>query len=110
MVLLLLLAASSFSRWLVQADKALEVYKLMRASNTRGSPECYTAAVHACSQKGDLDSALSVFDDLKKDGVRPDEVEVASQVVAEQQHSSLIRWFSCPYYAVFLGKSLESFA
>lgn len=59
-------------------DKALEVYKRMRSSNTRGSPECYTAAVHACSQNGDLDSALSVFDDLKKDGVRPDEVEVAS--------------------------------
>jgi pentatricopeptide repeat protein len=59
---------------LIQVDRALEVYKTMRANRIQGTPECYTAAVHACSQKGDLDAALSLYDDLKKDGVQPDEV------------------------------------
>jgi len=58
----------------VQVEKALEVYQSMRQSNVIGSPECYTAAVHACSQKGDLDYALTVYDDMKKDGVKPDQV------------------------------------
>lgn len=55
-------------------EKALEVYQSMRESQTIGSPECYTAVVHACSQKGDLDYALTVLDDMKKDGVKPDQV------------------------------------
>jgi pentatricopeptide repeat protein len=52
------------------------VYREMRASSIIGSPECYTAAVHACSQKGDLECALSILEDLKKDGVKPDEVSI----------------------------------
>lgn len=55
-------------------DRALEVYQNMRESNVKGSPACYTAVVHACSQKGNVDYALLVYDDLKKDGVKPDEV------------------------------------
>jgi pentatricopeptide repeat protein len=31
-------------------------------------------AVNACSQKGDLDSALGVYNDMMRNGVRPDEV------------------------------------
>ena len=58
-------------------DRALEVYQMMREDDVRGSPACYTAAVHACSQKGDLDYALSVYEDLKTDGVTPDEVSEA---------------------------------
>ena len=55
-------------------EKALEVYESMRESNVKGSPECYTAIVHACSQKGELEYALTVYDHLKQDGVKPDEV------------------------------------
>jgi pentatricopeptide repeat protein len=55
-------------------DRAFEVYKQMRESRVRGTPECYTAAVHACSPTGDLDLALSVFEDMRNDGVKPDAV------------------------------------
>lgn len=57
-------------------ERALEVYKRMRSSKVAGTAECYTAAVHACSQKGYLEFALSIYEDMKKDGVRPDEVHI----------------------------------
>ena len=60
----------------------------MRKDNVKGSPACFTAAVHACSQKGDLDYALSVYKDLKKDGVKPDEVSQLSSQTSE----NILRW------------------
>lgn len=57
-----------------QVERALEVYNRMRSSRIKANIECYTAAVHACSQKGYLKSALSIFIDLKEDDIRPDEV------------------------------------
>ena len=53
---------------------ALEVYQSMRKDNVKEFPACYTAAVHACSQKGNLDYAITVYQDLKTDGVKPNEV------------------------------------
>lgn len=55
-------------------ERALEVYKRMRSSKVSGTTECYTAAVHACSHKGYLNIALSIYDDMREDGVQPDEV------------------------------------
>lgn len=34
----------------------------------------YTIAVGSCSETGDLEFALSVYSDMKKNGVTPDEV------------------------------------
>ena len=45
-------------------------------TDVRQGPLIATAAVHACSQKGDLECALTILEDLKKDGVKPDEVSV----------------------------------
>lgn len=48
----------------------------MRSSKVAGTAECYTAAVHACRQKGYLKFALSIYEDMQKDGVLPDEVHI----------------------------------
>lgn len=42
--------------------------------NIKGTPEVYTIAVNSCSQVGDLEFALSVYGDMKRNGVVPDEV------------------------------------
>lgn len=40
----------------------------------KGTPEVYTIAVNCCSQSGDLDFASSVYQDMIRKGVQPDEV------------------------------------
>lgn len=47
---------------------------MLHEYNIKGTPVVYTIAVSSCSQTGDLDFALSVYDDMKKKGVMPDEV------------------------------------
>lgn len=42
--------------------------------NIKGTPEVYTIAVNSCSQVGDLEFALCVYGDMKRNGVVPDEV------------------------------------
>lgn len=40
----------------------------------KGTPEVYTIAVNSCSGNGDWEFACSVFDDMTKNGIIPDEV------------------------------------
>ena len=40
----------------------------------KGTPEVYTIAVNCCSQSCDWDFASSVYQDMTKNGVQPDEV------------------------------------
>lgn len=42
--------------------------------NIKGTPEVYTIAINCCSQTGDWEFACSVYDDMTKKGVIPDEV------------------------------------
>lgn len=42
--------------------------------NIEGTPEVYTIAVNSCSNSGDWDFALSVYSDMTKKGLLPDEV------------------------------------
>lgn len=42
--------------------------------NIKGTPEVYTIAVNSCSNSGDWDFALSVYSDMTKKGLLPDEV------------------------------------
>lgn len=37
-------------------------------------PEVYTIAVNCCSQNGNWEFARSIYDDMSKKGVNPDEV------------------------------------
>lgn len=53
-----------------------------------GSPACFTAAVYTCIKKGHLDYALSVYEDIKKDGVKPNEVSQLSSQTSE----NILRW------------------
>lgn len=40
----------------------------------KGTPELYTIAVNSCSENGDWEFACSVYNDMTKKGVLPDEV------------------------------------
>ena len=59
---------------ILQASRAREVYKMLHKYKIKGSPEVYTIAVSNCSDTGDLDFALSIYDDMTRNKVLPDEV------------------------------------
>lgn len=80
-------------------ERALEVYKRMRSSKVVATTECYTAAVHACSPKGYIKVALSIYEDMKNDGVRPDEVDVKI-VRLSLYHQTLLRVHGLKYLVV----------
>ncbi|KAK1325899.1 Pentatricopeptide repeat-containing protein [Acorus calamus] len=58
-----------------QVDQAHEVYKMMNQFNIKGTAEVYTIAVYSCSQTGNLDFALKVYNDMTRKGVVPDEAK-----------------------------------
>ncbi|XP_039154970.1 pentatricopeptide repeat-containing protein MRL1, chloroplastic-like isoform X1 [Eucalyptus grandis] len=55
-------------------DWAKEIYKLMDEYKIKGTPDLYTIAINSCSQTCDWEFALSVYNDMKKKGVVPDEI------------------------------------
>ncbi|WOL09660.1 pentatricopeptide repeat-containing protein MRL1, chloroplastic [Canna indica] len=57
-----------------QVDRTHEVYKMLQEYNITGTPEVYTIAARSCSQTGDLEFALRIYDDMKRKGVIPDEM------------------------------------
>lgn len=59
---------------LAKVNRTREVYKMLQEYNITGTPEVYTIAVRSCSQIGDLEFALKIYDDMKTKGVTPDEV------------------------------------
>lgn len=50
------------------------MYKMIHKYKIKGSSEVYTIAVNCCSQTGDWEFACTVYDDMIKKGVVPDEV------------------------------------
>ncbi|KAK8944396.1 Pentatricopeptide repeat-containing protein [Platanthera zijinensis] len=65
-----------------QANRAREVYKMLHLYNIKGTPDVYTIAVSSCSQNGDLDFALTIYDDMKRNGVEPDEMFLSTIIDA----------------------------
>ncbi|XWS55041.1 hypothetical protein CRYUN_Cryun10bG0140900 [Craigia yunnanensis] len=61
-----------------QVDRAWEAYKMIHEFNIRGTPEVYTIAVNCCSQTGGWEFACSVYNDMKRKGVAPDEVFISA--------------------------------
>ncbi|XP_020598336.1 pentatricopeptide repeat-containing protein MRL1, chloroplastic isoform X2 [Phalaenopsis equestris] len=57
-----------------QAKRAREVYKMLHLFNIKGTPDVYTIAVNSCCENGDLEFALSIYDDMKNNCVLPDEM------------------------------------
>ncbi|KAJ9562971.1 hypothetical protein OSB04_008131 [Centaurea solstitialis] len=57
-----------------QVERAREIYGMIQEFNIKGTPEVYTIAVNSCSGNGDWEFACSVFNDMSKNGVIPDEM------------------------------------
>nr|GEV97710.1 pentatricopeptide repeat-containing protein MRL1, chloroplastic isoform X1 [Tanacetum cinerariifolium] len=57
-----------------QVERAREIYGMIKKFKIKGTPEVYTIAVNSCSGNGDWEFACSVFDDMTKDGILPDEM------------------------------------
>lgn len=47
---------------------------MLQVYNIKGTADVYTIAVNSCSQTGDLAFALNIYDDMKRNGILPDEV------------------------------------
>lgn len=54
---------------------------MIRQYDIRGTAELYTIAVNSCSHGGDWEFACSVYDDMIRTGVAPDEVEILNSVI-----------------------------
>ncbi|XP_020088204.1 pentatricopeptide repeat-containing protein MRL1, chloroplastic [Ananas comosus] len=63
-----------------QVDRAREVYKMLNHYNIKGTSEVYTIAVRSCSLNDDLGFALKIYDDMKRNGVTPDEMFLSTIV------------------------------
>ncbi|KAG6571044.1 Pentatricopeptide repeat-containing protein MRL1, chloroplastic, partial [Cucurbita argyrosperma subsp. sororia] len=63
-----------------QVDRAREVYKMIHDCKIKGTPEVYTIAVNCCSQSCDWDFASSVYQDMTKNGVQPDEIFLSALI------------------------------
>lgn len=57
-----------------QVERAREIYGMIEEFKIKGTPEVYTIAVNSCSGSGDWEFACSVFDDMTKKGIIPDEM------------------------------------
>lgn len=50
------------------------MYKMMDRYKIKGTPEVYTIAINSCSETGDWEFIRSVYDDMTRKAVVPDEV------------------------------------
>lgn len=53
---------------------------MLQEYHITGTPEVYTIAAKSCSQIGDFQFALEIYDDMKRNGVIPDEVIFHHQI------------------------------
>ncbi|XP_062019046.1 pentatricopeptide repeat-containing protein MRL1, chloroplastic [Rosa rugosa] len=63
-----------------QVERAREVYKMIHKYKIKGSSEVYTIAVNCCSLTGDWDFACTVYDDMTRNGVVPDEMFLSALI------------------------------
>lgn len=56
----------------------------------RGTAELYTIAVNSCSHHGGWEFACSVYDDMIRKGVAPDEVDLLNSMIFTYEKSLLI--------------------
>ncbi|XP_047324853.1 pentatricopeptide repeat-containing protein MRL1, chloroplastic-like [Impatiens glandulifera] len=63
-----------------QLHRVREVYNMIHEYNIKGTPEVYTIAVHSCSLTGDCEFACSVYNDMKINGIVPDEMFLSALV------------------------------
>lgn len=58
------------------------MYKMIHKYKIKGTSEVYTIAVNCCSQTGDWEFACTVYDNMKKNGVIPDEVTIQQYLLS----------------------------
>ncbi|KAL3515069.1 hypothetical protein ACH5RR_021971 [Cinchona calisaya] len=63
-----------------QIDRVREVYKMLDEYNIKGTPEVYTIAVNSCSQNGDWEFACTIYSDMTRRGVAPDEMFISALI------------------------------
>ncbi|XP_014493883.1 pentatricopeptide repeat-containing protein MRL1, chloroplastic [Vigna radiata var. radiata] len=63
-----------------QVDRAKEVYKMVQKYNIKGCPEVYTIAVNSCSETGDWEFAIAVYNDMTQKGILPDEIFLSALI------------------------------
>ncbi|KAL8543129.1 hypothetical protein ACS0TY_003861 [Phlomoides rotata] len=63
-----------------QVDRAREVYDIIHQYDIRGSAELYTIAINSCSHHGDWEFACSVYNDMIRKGVAPDEMFISALI------------------------------
>ncbi|GFZ00402.1 pentatricopeptide repeat (PPR) superfamily protein [Actinidia rufa] len=63
-----------------QVDRARDAYNMIDQYHIKGTPEVYTIAVNSCSQTGDWEFACSVYRDMKRKGVIPDEMFLSALI------------------------------
>ncbi|XP_075094203.1 pentatricopeptide repeat-containing protein MRL1, chloroplastic isoform X2 [Nicotiana tabacum] len=63
-----------------QVDRALDVYRMIDKYDIKGTAEVYTIAVNCCSQNDNWDFARSIYDDMTRKGVYPDEMFISALV------------------------------
>lgn len=63
-----------------QVDRAREVYNMIHEYDIKGSAELYTIAVNSCSHRGDWEFACSVYADMIKNNITPDEMFISALI------------------------------
>ncbi|XP_073278847.1 pentatricopeptide repeat-containing protein MRL1, chloroplastic isoform X1 [Primulina huaijiensis] len=63
-----------------QVDRAREVYNMIHEYGIKGSAELYTIAVNSCSHHGDWEFACSVYADMIKNNIAPDEMFISALI------------------------------
>ncbi|KZV53463.1 Pentatricopeptide repeat-containing protein [Dorcoceras hygrometricum] len=63
-----------------RVDRAREVYNMIHEYGIKGSAELYTIAVNSCSHHGDWEFAYSVYADMIKNNIAPDEMFISALI------------------------------
>ncbi|XP_073149842.1 pentatricopeptide repeat-containing protein MRL1, chloroplastic isoform X2 [Henckelia pumila] len=63
-----------------KVDRAREVYNMIHEYGIKGSAELYTIAVNSCSHHGDWEFACSVYADMIKNNIAPDEMFISALI------------------------------
>lgn len=73
--------------WVLQLERAIEIYGGMVEGGVMPSKEVYTSLVHACSKDGDVAKALAIYADMRAAGIMPDEVRIAQPLFSNSRIS-----------------------
>lgn len=65
-----------------KADKAMDIFRVVKDLGVKMDVYCYTTAMDACAKGGKWKMALSLLDEMKEKGIEPSEVSYGVAVAA----------------------------